>query len=84
MMGPDHDHGLAARREVNRVRMYRALAINILLLGATIAGGIVTGSLALLADAGHLLSDVGAIMIGLIAACLAASAPTTSRVQSSI
>ena len=34
-------------------------------------GGLLTGSLALLADAGHLASDVGAIAIGLVAARLA-------------
>src|ERR1044072_4459952 len=35
-------------------------------------GAILTGSLAVLADAGHLLSDVGAIALGLLAASLAA------------
>ncbi len=78
-MGNDHDHGLDARREGNRARMLWALAINLVLLAATIVGGILTGSLALLADAGHLLSDVGAITIGLIAARLAAAAPTAVR-----
>jgi cobalt-zinc-cadmium efflux system protein len=52
--------------------MWIALAINGALLGATIAGGIVTGSLALLADAGHLVSDLGAIALGLFAATMAA------------
>ena len=56
-----------------------ALAINLALLVVTVVGGLLTGSLALLADAGHLLSDVGAIAIGLIAARLAASAPTPAR-----
>jgi cobalt-zinc-cadmium efflux system protein len=56
-----------------------ALAINSALLVATVAGGLLTGSLALLADAGHLLSDVGAIAIGLMAARLAARAPTPAR-----
>jgi cobalt-zinc-cadmium efflux system protein len=51
--------------------MWVALAINAALLGATVIGGIVTGSLALLADAGHLLSDLGAIALGLFAAALA-------------
>ena len=34
-------------------------------------GGVLTGSLAVLADAGHLLSDVGSIVLALIAARLA-------------
>jgi cobalt-zinc-cadmium efflux system protein len=37
-----------------------------------VVGGILTGSLALLADAGHVLSDAGAIVLALIAVRLAA------------
>jgi cobalt-zinc-cadmium efflux system protein len=59
--------------------MWWALAINIWLLAATAVGGVVTDSLALLAEAGHLLSDVGAIAVGLVAARLAGRAPTTAR-----
>jgi cobalt-zinc-cadmium efflux system protein len=49
-----------------------ALAINLALLGVEAVGGILTGSLAVLADAGHLLSDVGSILLALVAAALAA------------
>ena len=56
-----------------------ALAINLALLVATVVGGILADSLALLADGGHLASDVGAIAIGLVAARLAAVAPTPAR-----
>jgi cobalt-zinc-cadmium efflux system protein len=52
--------------------MLIALAINVVMLAAGVVGGILTGSLALLADAGHVLSDVGAILLGLAAAGLAA------------
>lgn len=58
--------------------MWIALAINVGLLLAEAVGGIITGSLALLADAGHLLSDVGAIVLALIAARLA-SLPAAGR-----
>jgi cobalt-zinc-cadmium efflux system protein len=51
--------------------MWIALAINAAMLVAAVVGGILTGSLALLADAGHVLSDVGAIGLGLFAAALA-------------
>ena len=51
--------------------MWWALWINVALLAAEAIGGIVTGSLAVLADAGHLLSDVGSIVLALIAARLA-------------
>jgi cobalt-zinc-cadmium efflux system protein len=59
--------------------MLLALAINVAMLLAALVGGILTDSLALLADAAHLLSDVGAIAIGLLAAGLAARAPTPAR-----
>ncbi|HEU4392079.1 MAG TPA: cation diffusion facilitator family transporter [Solirubrobacterales bacterium] len=51
--------------------MWIALAINGGLLLAEAVGGVLTGSLALLADAGHVLSDVGSIVLALIAARLA-------------
>lgn len=49
-----------------------ALAINAVLLVAGVAGALVFSSVALLADAGHVLSDLGAIGLGLAAATLAA------------
>ncbi|MCW2988369.1 MAG: cation diffusion facilitator family transporter [Solirubrobacterales bacterium] len=55
-----------------------ALAINAVLLAAELVGGIVTGSLAVLADAGHLLSDVGSIVLALVAARLA-SMPSSGQ-----
>jgi cobalt-zinc-cadmium efflux system protein len=77
-----HDHAaelVEARRAGNKSRMWVALAINVALMAATAVGGFLTGSLALLADAGHLLSDVGAIAVGLVAARLAGIAPTPER-----
>jgi cobalt-zinc-cadmium efflux system protein len=52
--------------------MWIALSINLGLLLAEVVGGLITGSLALLADAGHVLSDAGAIVLALIAVRLAA------------
>jgi cobalt-zinc-cadmium efflux system protein len=69
--GHAHTHNLDGRREDNRRRMRIALAINVTMLVAAVLGGLLTGSLALLADAGHVLSDVGAIALGLAAAALA-------------
>jgi cobalt-zinc-cadmium efflux system protein len=73
-----HGHALDARRKDSRRRMLVALAINVALLLAEAVGGILTGSLAVLADAGHLLSDVGSIVLALIAARLA-SLPAAGR-----
>jgi len=55
-----------------------ALAINLGLLVAEAIGGVLTGSLALLADAGHVLSDAGSIVLALIAVRLA-SLPAAGR-----
>ncbi|HWA54143.1 MAG TPA: cation diffusion facilitator family transporter [Solirubrobacterales bacterium] len=52
--------------------MWVALGINAAMLLAEAIGGVLTGSLAVLADAGHVLSDVGAIGLALFAAALAA------------
>jgi len=52
--------------------MWIALGINAGMLVAEAVGGVLTGSLAVLADAGHVLSDVGAIGLALFAASLAA------------
>ena len=62
--GPD---ALAARRQGNRRRMLVAAAINAALIAAGLVGGVLTGSLALLADAGHVLSDLGAIGLAVLA-----------------
>jgi cobalt-zinc-cadmium efflux system protein len=51
--------------------MLAALAINAVLLVGTFVGALLTGSLALLADTGHVLSDVAAIVLGLVAGGLA-------------
>jgi cobalt-zinc-cadmium efflux system protein len=72
-------HPLELRRARNRARMGVALALNLAMLAVAVVGGILANSLALLAEAGHLLSDTGAIAIGLIAARLAALAPTPAR-----
>ena len=81
--GHGHSHGfgahaLEARREDSRRRLVVALGINLVMLVAEAVGGILTGSLAVLADAGHLLSDVGSIVLALIAARLAAR-PASGR-----
>jgi cobalt-zinc-cadmium efflux system protein len=49
-----------------------ALAINLALVAIGVAGALVFDSVALLADAGHVLSDAAAIGIGLAAAAMAA------------
>ena len=71
-------HALEARREDSRRRLWIALAINVGLLVAEVVGGLLTGSLAVLADSGHVLSDAGALALALFAARLA-SLPAAGR-----
>jgi cobalt-zinc-cadmium efflux system protein len=70
--GPGGPDALAARRRANRRRMLAAAGINAALIVAGVVGGVLTGSLALLADAGHVLSDLGAIGLAVLAGALAA------------
>jgi cobalt-zinc-cadmium efflux system protein len=65
-------HGHAHGREANRARMAAALAINVALVAAGVVGAFVFHSIALVAEAGHVLSDVGAIGLALFAAGMAA------------
>jgi cobalt-zinc-cadmium efflux system protein len=73
-----HAHALEGRRGDSRRRMRIALAINAALLAVEAIGGVLTGSLAVLADAGHLLADVGSIAVALAAVRLA-SRPAGGR-----
>jgi cobalt-zinc-cadmium efflux system protein len=65
-----HHHHHHHRHDDNR-RMAIVLAINLLMLAAGVIGGLVFDSLALLADAGHVLADAGAIALALFAAWMA-------------
>jgi cobalt-zinc-cadmium efflux system protein len=71
--GHRHQHGAAghthgARAERSRRRLALVLALTALYMLAEAAGGWLTGSLALLADAGHMLADVAALALALLAA----------------
>jgi cobalt-zinc-cadmium efflux system protein len=77
-MSAHHDHHHHYRADDNR-RMTVVLVINLVMLAAGVAGGIVFESLALLADAGHVLTDVGAIGLALFAAWMAARPASPQR-----
>ena len=67
-----HSHDHAHRQEGDRKLLIGALALIAGLMAAEIVAGILAGSLALLADAGHLVSDVLALGFAVVAATLAA------------
>lgn len=77
-MSAHHDHD-THHRSANK----RRLLLTLLLAGgymvAEIVGGLLTNSLALLADAGHMLSDVAALGLSLFAVAIAERPPTAQR-----
>jgi cobalt-zinc-cadmium efflux system protein len=71
-----HDHSRARDRRLLAI----ALVLIVGLMGGEVAAGVLAGSLALLADAGHMLTDAAALAGALVAARLAtrpARAPWT-------
>jgi len=75
--GVGHEHG--ARLDDDRRYLSVALALIVGFLVFEVAAALVGDSLALLADAGHMLTDVGAIGASLVAAGLAARPPTETH-----
>jgi cobalt-zinc-cadmium efflux system protein len=71
-----HAHGRDADRGQHRVRLACTLALTLAYMLAEIAGGYFSGSLALLADAGHMFSDAAALALSLFAAWISARPPT--------
>jgi cobalt-zinc-cadmium efflux system protein len=74
----DHDHGPADGREQRR-RLAIAFGITATILLAEVVGAAVTGSLALLADAAHMLTDTAGLALALFGASLSLRPPSTRR-----
>lgn len=66
-------------RRGQRRRMGWVLGITAGFMVAEVAGGIIANSLALLADAGHMLTDVGALGLSLVAMHLAQRPPSPEK-----
>ncbi|WP_027460053.1 cation diffusion facilitator family transporter [Deinococcus murrayi] len=71
--GRAHGHGADARR------LSLALGVTATFMGLEIIGGLVSGSLALLSDAGHMASDVAALALSLFAVRFARRPATPER-----
>lgn len=69
MSGHDHGHGVRSAAG-HRRPLAIVLAISTTVLIVEVVGAIISGSLALLADAGHLLTDVAGLTLALIAAVI--------------
>lgn len=73
--GQGHDHGAGANKKALAV----VLSFTLTYMVAEIIGGLLTGSLALLADAAHMATDNIALGLALFAFWLAAKPPTPNR-----
>ncbi len=71
-----HDHGRGERTARTQRRLAWTLALTALYMVAEIVGGYLSDSLALLADAGHMFSDVGALALSMFAAWIALRPPS--------
>jgi len=74
-----HPHGHVHGHGDSRGRLAVVLAITTTILAVEVVGALISGSLALLADAGHMLTDAAGLLIALIAATMAARPATTKR-----
>ena len=81
--GPEHDAagspdaGDPAARNGRRIAI--TLVLVLLYMVAEVVGGLLSNSLALLADAGHMLSDAGALVIALLAMRIGRRPPSTTH-----
>lgn len=77
-MTDDHDHR-HGKRSANQKRLAITLVLAAGYMVAEVVGGLLTNSLALLADAGHMLSDVAALALSVFAIWIAERPPTPHR-----
>jgi cobalt-zinc-cadmium efflux system protein len=73
--GPGHLH-LHTGASAGRGRMGIALALILALMAAEVVVGLLASSLALLSDAGHMLTDAAALALAIVAARLATRPPS--------
>lgn len=73
-----HNHSLSPGSQ-NKRKLGVVLLLTSTYLIAEVVGGILTNSLALLADAGHMLTDVGGVALALVAIKLGERAATPRR-----
>ncbi|AZK49040.1 cation transporter [Paenibacillus lentus] len=77
--GHTHGHGYEGARAGNIKGLVIALVITSGIALLEFFGGIVTRSLALLSDAGHMLSDASSLLLSLLAIWFAGRAPTATK-----
>ncbi|EFV13514.1 cation diffusion facilitator family transporter [Segniliparus rugosus] len=71
-MPHDHDHGHGLAAGSDRRWLFAALALLLVFMAGEVVAGLIAGSLALLSDAAHMLTDVASLILALVAMNLAA------------
>jgi cobalt-zinc-cadmium efflux system protein len=77
--GHGHDHAAGVSGEAgsgSRRILTKVLAITVVVLAVEVVGALISGSLALLADAGHMLTDAAGLSLALFASVLMQRPPT--------
>lgn len=74
-MGAGHGHGHAQGRAEDRGRLKVVLVVTATVMVVEVVGAFVSGSLALLADAGHMATDAAAVLLALGASYVATLRP---------
>jgi len=78
--GHKHDHKHAhSHASASRRRLKFVLCLTVIYMLAEAVGGFLTNSLALLSDAGHMLADVAALLLAMLALWFASRPVTTSK-----
>lgn len=78
-MSAGHGHGHGTVTGQHRTRLIIVIALTLVTFVVQVIGGLLSGSLALLADAGHMLTDSTGLLIALVATLLAARPATAQR-----
>ena len=77
-MGHSHGHHHDLRNE-SKQGMLTVLGLTSAFMVVEVITGFMTGSLAMFADAGHMLSDVGALLLGLLAVWFSSKPATPGK-----
>ena len=78
-MGAGHSHGAPSAGGRHRFKLLVVLGITSVVLVAELVGSWLSGSLALLADAGHMFTDAAGVGLAVLAVTFAARPPTVAR-----
>lgn len=74
-----HHHHFDSQREGNKKGLLIAFFVTTGIMLAEFFGGLITNSLALLSDAGHMLSDASSLLLSVLALIIASRPPSSTK-----